>query len=208
MLLFSTTFLLSQISYSQQQTKKLDYKFTEVIEGDHCTVSGHELSKDDIALLVQGRRVPLKKEALDIFLENPEKYFSKLQAKSALFTEDMKNSKNLSYNWFLFGIYVLIGLIFAALSSHKAVAKGLKPVPWFFGGLFFNAFAYLAILTKNSKAKGDIPPGLTKVPLTSKPSECPACGYQNHPTAKICSSCGNNLKSELKSETEILGIKT
>ena len=109
----------------------------EVRPGDHCTVSGKPLGPGDVCLLVDGRRVPLKKEAVDIFLNNQEKYFSKLQPKSALFTESMGNSKSLSINWFIFGIYILVGLIFAALTSHTAVGKGLKPIPWFFTGLFF-----------------------------------------------------------------------
>lgn len=197
----------SSESISQEQTNELEYSFTEVREGDHCTVSGHELYQDDIALIVQGRRVPLKKEALDIFLDNPEKYFSKLQAKSALFTEDMNDNKNLSYGWFLFGVYVLIGLIFAALCSHIAVAKALKPIPWFFAGLILNALAYLFLLTKKSKATENIPDGLSKVPLTSDPSRCPVCNYENHPSAKSCSSCGTKLESDTKSETEILGLK-
>ena len=115
---------------------------------DHCTVSGELLGPNDVCLLVDGRRVPVKKEAVNIFLNNQEKYFSKLQPKSALFTESMGVAKNLSIGWFIFGIYVLIGLLFAALTSHAAVGKGLKPIPWFFIGLFFNAFGYLAVLNE------------------------------------------------------------
>lgn len=194
-------------SISQEQTKELEYSFTEVREGDHCTVSGHELYQDDIALIVQGRRVPLKKEALDIFLSSPEKYFSKLQAKSALFTEDMNDNKNLSYGWFLFGVYVLIGLIFAALCSHIAIAKGLKPVPWFFAGLLLCVIAYFILVMKKSESRENIPDGLRKVPLTYDPSSCPICKNLNHPSAKNCSSCGAELKSSRISETEILGLK-
>ena len=192
-------------SYSQYTAPiKDNYPRVEVRPGDHCLVSGKPLGPNDVCLLVDGRRVPLKKEAVNIFLNNQEKYFSKLQPRSALFTESMANPTSLSMGWFLFGIYVLIGLIFAALTSHAAVGKGLRPIPWFFVGLLFNALGYLAVLTKKSQATGNIPEGFAKVPLTSAPSVCQSCGYENHPSAKNCSSCGTGLSPETSSEVEKL----
>lgn len=195
-------------SYSQYTAPiKDNYPRVDVHPGDHCTISGQPLTPDDIALLVDGRRVPLKKDAVEIFLNNQEKYFSKLQPKSALFTEDMGQPKSLSLGWFLLGIYVFIGLIFAALTSHAAVGKGLKPIPWFFIGLLFNALGYLAVITKKSEAIGNIPEGFKKVPLTSAPSICPSCGYENHPSAKNCSICGTWLSPQTTSEVDKLGIR-
>ena len=190
-------------AYSQYNAPIEDnYPRVEVRPGDHCTVSGEPLGPGDVCLLVDGRRVPLKKEAVDIFLNNQEKYFSKLQPKSALFTESMGNSKKLSIKWFIFGIYILVGLFFAALTSHAAVGKGLKPIPWFFTGLFFNAFGYLAVLMKKSEDVNNVPGGFTKVPLTSAPAVCPGCGYENHPTAKKCSGCGTGLTPQDRSEID------
>ena len=192
-------------SYSQYIAPIEDsYPRVDVRPGDHCTVSGKPLGPDDVCLLVDGRRVPLKKEAVNIFLNNQDKYFSKLQPRSALFTENMGQPKNLSMGWFIFGIYILLGLFFAALTSHAAVGKGLKPIPWFFIGLLFIAFGYLAVLTKKSETTADIPDGLVKVPLTSSPSTCPGCGYQNHPSAKNCSGCGIPLEPKGSSELEKL----
>ena len=184
--------------------EKVDYPRVEVRPGDHCTVSGKPLGPGDVCLLVDGRRVPLKKEAVDIFLNNQEKYFSKLQPKSALFTESMGQQKALSMGWFVFGIYILVGLFFGALTSHAAVGKGLRPIPWFFGGLIFNALGYLAVIMKKSEAVKDVPAGFAKVPLTSAPSICPECGYENHPTAKICSGCGIALNPKETSEIDML----
>jgi len=181
-----------------------DYPRVEIRPGDHCTVSGEPLGPGDVCLLVDGRRVPLKKEAVNIFLNNQQKYFSKLQPRSALFTESMGVSKNLSMGWFIFGIYFLVGLFFAALTSHAAVAKGLKPIPWFFIGLAFNAFGYLAVLIQKSVAKGEIPSGFGKVPLTSSPAICSACGYENHPSAKSCLDCGIKLNPENSSEIDMI----
>ena len=199
--------LFLTLSYSQHvSSTEYNYPRVEVRPGDHCIVSGKPLGPDDICLLVDGRRVPMKKEALNIFLSNQEKYFSRLQPKGALFTEDMRKFKILSIGWFLFGIYVLIGLIFAALTSHAAVGKGLKPIPWFFAGFLFNVLGYLAIVTKKSEASGDIPEGFRKVPLTSQPSVCLGCGYENHPSAKNCSSCGVALNPREASEIENLEL--
>lgn len=192
---------------SQERSEIYGYPTVEVRPGDHCLVSGHPLGPNDVCLLINGRRVPLKKEAVDIFLKNPEKYFSKLQPKSALFTEEMGESKSLSLGWFIFGIYVLVGLIFAALTSHTSVAKGLSPIPWFFAGLFLNVFGYLAILTKKpGEIATNVPSGLRKVPLTDDPSACSSCGHENHPSAKNCSNCGIALTPKAVSETEKLGL--
>jgi len=192
-------------SFSQYTAPiKENYPRVDVHSGDHCTVSGLPLTPDDVVLLVDGRRVPLKKDAVDIFLNNQEKYFSKLQPKSALFTEDMGQPDSLSMGWFLFGIYVLIGLIFAALTSHKAVGKGLGPIPWFFAGLVFNILGYIAVMAKRSAATGNIPEGFKKVPLTSEPVFCPNCGYENHPSAKKCSRCDFTLDPHEISEIDKL----
>ena len=202
-IIFFTSFITP--SFSQYNAPIEDnYPRVEVRPGDHCTVSGELLGPNDVCLLVDGRRVPLKKEAVNIFLNNQEKYFSKLQPKSALFTESMGVAKNLSIGWFIFGIYVLIGLLFAALTSHAAVGKGLKPIPWFFIGLFFNAFGYLAVLMKKSEAVSAVPAGFAKVPLTSAPAVCPDCGYENHPSAKSCSGCGTALNPQDKSEIDLI----
>lgn len=181
-----------------------NYPRVPVRPGDHCTVSGKPLGPEDVCLLVDGRRVPLKKEAVKIFLNNQKEYFSKMQPKSALFTEEMGKPRILSMSWFIFGIYMLVGLFFAALTSHIAVGKGLKPIPWFFIGLVFSVLGFLVVQTRKSEARGFIPHGFKKVPLTVKPSICPSCGYENHPSARICSQCGIDLTPETESEVDIL----
>ncbi len=180
------------------------YPVVEVHSGDRCVVSGLSLDHDDIVLLVKGRRVPMKKEALSIFLDSRDKYFSKFEPKGALFTEDITLSERLSMGWFVFGIYVLIGLVFGAITSHCAVEKGLKPIPWFFSGFFLNIFGYIVVAVKRSEAHGEIPRGLEKVPLTMEPNVCRSCGHQNHPSAKNCSGCSTVLSPCTTSEIERL----
>jgi len=180
------------------------YPVVEVHTGDRCVVSGLSLDHDDIVLLVKGRRVPMKKEALSIFLDSRDKYFSKFEPKGALFTEDITLSERLSMGWFVFGIYVLIGLVFGAITSHCAVEKGLKPVPWFLSGFFLNIFGYIVVAVKRSEAHGEIPKGFGKIPLTVEPNVCRGCGHENHPSAKSCSSCSTALNPRTTSEIERL----
>ncbi len=201
--------LLALPAYSQEKlpSDDLKYSVTEVRPGDHCIVSGKPLGPNDICLMVEGRRVPLKREALDIFLQNPERYFARLQPKSALFTEDMGQGKPLNLSWFFFGVYVLVGLVFAALTAHTAVAKGLSPIPWFFTGLLINAFGYLSVLTRKPEIVKEVPEGLRKVPLTAEPMKCDKCGHENHPSARTCAACGNSMTPQILSETERVGLK-
>lgn len=184
----------------------LEYAEVKVLPGEHCLVSGKPLGPDDICIIVRGRRVPLKKEALGIFLQNPEKYFAGLQPKGALYSEELQPGKTLSLGWFYFGLYVFLGLLFAALTSHTAVAKGLSPIPWFFAGLLVNAFGYLAILTQKSGEVAEVPKGLRKVPLTAPPIICLECGNENHPAAKKCLDCGHPLSPKSESEVDRVGL--
>jgi hypothetical protein len=174
--------------------------------GERCTVCGVELTEDDVALIVRGRRVPLNKSMIETFMENPEKYFAQKQPKSALFQEELASSTGatlggISSGWFLFGSYVLVALIFAGLSGYTAVSKGLSPIPHFFIGFFLSALGYLYVLARPAAVKkGEIPEGLVKVPVTSMPLPCPACGYTNHPSARKCAACGGELQPQMESE--------
>lgn len=173
--------------------------------GERCTVCGVTLDEESgVALIVRGRRVPLNKAMVDMFMDNPEKYFAKKQPKSALFQEELGTPAGvalggISWGWFLFGLYVLVALIFGGLSGYAAVAKGLPPIPHFFIGL--TILGYLYVLTRPAAApKGQIPAGLVKVPVTHAPLPCPACGNTNHPSAKKCAGCGNELQPQMESE--------
>lgn len=181
------------------------YPFAQMRPGDRCVVSGMSLDHDDIVLLVKGRRVPMKKEALEIFLDDGDRFFSKFEPKGALFTEDLNLPERLSMKWFIFGIYVLLGLIFGAVTSHCAVGKGLKPIPWFFTGFFLSVVGYIAVAVKKPEAGGTVPGGLGKVPLTVNPSVCQGCGSENHPSAKSCSNCGGALSPTSTSEVDRVG---
>jgi len=174
--------------------------------GEICLVSGKPLVEGDVALIVRGRRVPLCFSKVDTFLKYQDKYFARMQPKGALFQEELSAPKGaalggVTSGWFLFGLYVLVALVFAGLSGYSAVSKGLPPIPNFFIGFFLSAFGYLYVLTRPAVAKkGEIPAGFVKVPTTHTPVPCAGCGYQNHPSAKQCVGCGGTLEPRLQSE--------
>ena len=174
--------------------------------GEICLVSGKPLVEGDVALIVRGRRVPLCFSKVDSFLAHQEKYFAALQPKGALFQEELSAPKGaalggVTSGWFLFGLYVLVALVFAGMSGYTAVSKGLPSIPNFFIGFFLSALGYLYVLTRPAVAmKGEIPAGLVKVPTTHTPVPCSGCGYQNHPSAKQCVGCGGKLEPMLQSE--------
>lgn len=192
--------------WAQKTETPCQYPVVSAKIGEHCSVCGVALTEKDVALIVRGRRVPLDKGMVDTFLNDQEKYFSEKQPKGALFQEELQApagaaQAGISQGWFLFGLYVLAGLIGGGLSAYKAVSKGLGSIPYFFIGFFFNVLGYLYVLTLPSQAaRGTIPAGLVKVPTTQAPSACPACGNTNHPSARLCAACGVTLRPTGQSE--------
>lgn len=124
--------------------------------------------------------------------------------RGGLFSEEAPAGQPLSLGWFLFGLYVLLGLIFAGACAQQAVHKALAPVPWFLAGLFLNALGYLLLLTRPSgdarRFPAGIPSGLHKVPETHEHEQCPCCGAYNHPAAYRCPACGASMEPKLESE--------
>lgn len=170
---------------------------------ENCIVCGKQLAGNDVVLMVGGRRVPLCAVQVDSFLKNQDQYLAKMQPKGALFNEGIRtpSAQGLMSGWFIGGLYILVALVFAGLSGYTAVSKGLPPIPNFFIGFFLSAFGYLYVLTRPAVTqKGDIPAGLVKVPTTSAPVPCPACGHPNHPSSTKCAGCGGKLVPVAPSE--------
>jgi hypothetical protein len=124
--------------------------------------------------------------------------------RGGLFSEEGMPTQPLSLGWFILGLYVLLGLVFAGASAHLAVQRALPPVPWFLAGFFLNAVGYLILLTR---PRGDtqhlpagIPGGLHKVPHTYDHQKCPCCGALNHPAARRCPCCDAQLEPKFESE--------
>jgi hypothetical protein len=168
-------------------------------------VCGSPLTEDDVALIVKGRRFPVDKSMVDVFLKNPQAYFRTKQIRGALFQEELQaagaTQSALTGGWFLFGLYILTGLVCAGLSGYVAVSKGLPAIPHFFAGFFLSVFGLLYVLTRSPHVKpGTVPRGLVKVPVTHAPVPCPACGNTNHPAAVRCAACGAVLAPKLQSD--------
>ena len=171
-----------------------------------CTVCGKELTSDDVALIVRGRRTPLCQAHVETFLNNLERSFYSKQPRSALFQEDMSAPPGtaqggISQGWFLFGLLVLSALIFGGLSGYRALSMGLPPLAPFFIGFFLNLPGFLYVVSRPAgQGHGQVPKGLVKVPETVAPAPCPACGEVNHPTARRCLGCGKELAPSQQSE--------
>jgi hypothetical protein len=193
--------------WAQENLPQIPYRTVRPKPGDYCTVGNVPLdTSKDVALIVRGRRVPLHHTMVDSFMHTQEKYFSQKQPKSALFQEELSAPAGMtlggiSAGWFLFGLYVLVALVFGGMSGYTAISKGLEPIPHFFIGFFLSVFGYLYVLTRPTVAKkDDIPAGLVKVPTTNSPIPCATCGYNNHPSAKQCAGCGGKLQPLMESE--------
>ena len=173
---------------------------------ESCTVCGVELTSDDAALIVRGRRIPLCQAHVETFLNNLERSFSSRQPRSALFQEDLSGPPGtaqggISQGWFLFGLLVLSSLIFGGLSGYRALSMGLPPLAPFFVGFFLNLPGFLYVISRPAgQGHLKVPKGLVKVPETVAPAPCPACGEVNHPTARQCLACGQELHPSQRSE--------
>lgn len=190
-------------SWAQDAAPALPYARVAVAAGDVCVVSEQPLSQEDVVYLIRGRRVPLKLEHVAAFVADSSRYLARIKPKSALFHEHAAQAQGIDFGWFLFGLYVLVALLFSGLSGYTAVAKGLNPIPYFFIGLIFSALGYLYVLTRPRATDArEVPSGLTKVRITHEPVPCGKCGYTNHPAAKKCLGCGATLQPIVASEVE------
>ncbi len=157
-----------------------------------------------IEIRYKGRNFHVMPEMLARFADDPDAYFAQLQARSALFDEG-GTSQRLGSLWLWIGLYVLAGLIGAAVCSYLAVSKSMNLLPWFIAGLLFNIVAVIAVLLvpggDSSIEPAGIPSGMAKVPLTRSPASCPDCDAQVHPAASSCSRCGSSLQPLVEAET-------
>ncbi len=183
-----------------------NYKQVPIKEGDRCFICNIELVDGGVAFIYRGRRVTVASFHVQQFLDAPLKYFSRLQPRGALFQEDAILERPMWSGWLLLGIWLAVGLVSAAISTHLALRKGLPPVTWFAIGLATNLFGLLLLLRHRAEADVSLPPHLAKIPTTLNPVECPACRAENHPSAKQCSACGAQLNPTAVSEVERSGM--
>jgi len=184
----------------------LGFELAPVKKGDRCIVCNMPVDSSGMAILYRGRRVPFYSiDMLQRFLDNPDAYFYKLEPNGALFQEAAVSRQGLQPGWFIFGLWVVLALVSASLSAVLALRKGLPVVKWYFIGLAASLIGVLFVWRKPAVAAVELPPGFTKPPATPLPIKCPACGAENHPSAKVCSACGNTLQPLEESEVERVG---
>ncbi len=175
--------------------------------GEVCLVCRTPVEGDDVVeVRYQGRVFHVSAAHFPEFEADPDRYFARIQARSALFDEKAVPVATASNGWLYVGLYVLIGLVFAALCGHVALQRGLKPIPWFFAGLVGNLAALAVLLFTKAEAQvayvEGVPGGLAKIPTTHSPVECPNCHNFNHPAAENCIHCGYKLDPKIESEAQ------
>lgn len=190
--------------------------------GETCIVCNNPVGPDDPVYLVQGQRVPMHASEESEFFLHPQKYLMRLKpAGGALLGADSNqpgmtnrgddNRHEASGAWMYGGLYVLLGLVFAALCAHRALHTGHSPWGWFGLGLVFNAVAYILLLTRPQRevqAPAGVPSGLGKIAATHAPQRCPTCGALNHPSATKCLRCGASLSPTVESEVRRAGLQS
>lgn len=134
-------------------------------DGETCVVCYGSCTREDVAYLVDGQRFAIMKPLEEEFLKNPEQYIRAYRPNSMQFQGGPAQGMNDGY--LLFGLLALVGLIIAGFTAHRLIEKRHDPAA--------------------------IPAGLAKIPTTKQPMPCPACGGENHPSAKACSHCGAEL---------------
>ncbi len=172
---------------------------------ERCLVCGTELTPSDgLAFYYRGRPIAISKKHLQMFLQNPDRYFNHLEARGALFQEGA--AQPISGGWLVLGVWILLGLVGAAICTGVAFRKGLSPLSWFAAGLLLNIVSVLLVLARSSAQKVELPPRLAKIPNTVQSEECPQCGTRNHPTAKRCNGCDAEMKPLSDSEVNRIDL--
>lgn len=171
--------------------------------GDRCIVCGTLLQSGHKVYLVEGQRVGIMPMMEPELRADPWAFIARLKPRGGLFGGEVAPGSAVSDVWLLLGIYVTVGLAFSAVCAHRALNIGQAPAPWFFAGLFFNAFGYLALLLRSASPEAAAAPkytGVVKIPATAEPQACPTCGAENHPSATSCLRCGSDLAPLTSSE--------
>jgi hypothetical protein len=177
--------------------------------GDICMLCNNPLEDQDLVYLVEGQRLPLHEhEKADATTPQLRMFLTRLKPYGS-FWGAVQRHLPVSGGWFYLGLYILIGLFFAALSAHRALHFGLNPALWFGLGLVFSVLGYIVLRTRPPQeifAPAGVPSGLTKISSTYDPVHCPGCEAENHPSAARCGSCGKSLMPSITSEVARAGL--
>jgi hypothetical protein len=170
---------------------------------DICAQCYQRVEENDVVYLIEGQRVALhRQEAEANFSGQLLRLVAQLQPRGAFLGAGRQAA--LSKWWFFAGLYVLAGLLCGALAAHRALHKGYSAAAWFGIGFFLTLPGLAYLLSRPARevrAPAGIPAGLHKIPSTYEPQIC-ACGAENHPSARACSTCGKKLEPQIESEAQ------
>ncbi len=195
------TQLLADAASSEEQLRNEIEQAQSIplVEGDYCLVGNVPIDdQSGLGMLLRGRRVTVHKTKLQEFKQHPEKYFTTLQPKAALFTEATELTEP-NMGWTITGVVILALILLAGLSAAAAIRYGQDPRKWFIAGLCGNLLAPFSVRSKGERI-APLPEGHTKVLRTALPLACSSCGYSNHPSARQCGSCKSTLAPVYESE--------
>ena len=132
--------------------------------GEVCTVCDRPLNSGDLVYLVDGQRVPVHAGDCDALLRaHPQKWLARLGPKGAAFLGTDVARVSLTNVWLYAGLYVLVGLLFAALCAQHALRVGYSPLTGLLLGFAFNVLGYLFVITRPKRpvrAPTRVPAGL------------------------------------------------
>jgi len=178
--------------------------------GTPCLACGRTIREDQQRCVIrrERRRIELHVDhCLESWRDSADRLFGRVQAKGALFDAAATSVLGPRWDVFAFSIYVLVGVVFGALTAYVAVDRGHHPVRWFFAGVLFNVLAFGAILLagrgRHDAGPEGVPPGLRKVPRTRTPRRCDECGTLVHPAADRCPKCGTALEPRADAERPV-----
>ena len=198
--------LASQTPTHEKSARSLGPR-TAPMQGEICVVCDRPVGADDDVYILNGQRMPVHRgECLAELESHLEKYKARMRPSGNFLGVESDAATALTTRWLALGLYVLLGLVFAALSVNRAINAGQSPVPWFFAGFFLNIFAWAVLVARHRRIADQAPKGLAKVPQTAAPLACPACGHLNHPAASKCLGCGAKLEPAAVSEAARVGL--
>ena len=198
--------LAPQTPSNKESTKSLGPRSAPV-QGEICVVCNRPVGTDDDVYIVHGQQMAVHRgECLGELESHIEKYKARLRPSGNFLGIEPDATAALTTRWLALGLYVLVGLVFAALSVNRAINAGQSPAPWFFAGFFLNIFAWTVLVARHRRIASLAPKGLAKVPQTAAPLACPTCGHLNHPAASKCLGCGAKLEPATDSEAARAGL--
>jgi len=100
--------------------------------GGICYLCNEPLKAGDVVYQVEGQRLPVHLGPCDDQLRaEPQRWFARLKSRGA-FLGAAIGRQQLSRFWFFAGLYILMGLVFAAVCAHRALHTGhrLSEADW------------------------------------------------------------------------------